>query len=405
MIIKRKIFIAGSGSALNDQGVKEFFDQLALLTDRVCSAQNGQKLQALLYKISHDQDNNRVSHIKVVNGSLKVREELEYEIDQKYITEKITELRIYNGQDYHNVNQVKAGEIAGVLGLSKVGAGTAFGELDSLKSDQHQTALKSKVIYDKEVNTRSLLKSFKILDAEDPSLEVGWNSKTEEIQINVIGTIQLEILKSLIKERFNFENRASTDDLNRGLQNLVKQHILEREHRGILTGSPLTDLKIILLTGKSHNKHTSGGDFKEATYRALRQGLEKSKNILLEPFYEFKIKINLDYLGRVISDIEKAKGSFEPPDVSGEQAVIRGQAPAATFMDYPLELRAFTGGKGIINFKFGGYDLCHNSEQIIKESNYNKNKDGEYSSSSIFCSRGKGYTVPWDQAESKMHCL
>lgn len=269
-----------------------------------------------------------------------------------------------------------------------------------------------------------------------------------------MGTIQLEILKSLIKQRFDFEidfaqpdiiyketindqvfgyghfeplkhyaevhlkiesaprnrgiifeNQASTDDLSRGLQNLVKQHILEKDHRGILTGSLLTDLKITLLTGRAHKKHTSGGDFKEATYRALRQGLEKAENILLEPFYNFKIKVSLDHLGRVISDIEKAKGNFDTPELNQEQTVIKVKAPAANFMDYPVELRAFTGGKGSISLKFDGYDHCHNSNKIIKASNYDKNKDSEYSSSSIFCAKGKGYTVAWNQAESKMHLL
>lgn len=454
MIKKRKIFIAGAGSALNDQGVKEFFDQLAILTDSFYGKEKDQQLQALLYKVSHDRDHNRVSHIKVLAGSLKVREELEYQKNDKSVKEKITELRIYNGSEYHNVEQAAAGEIAGVLGLSEAQAGTAFGQLDSLKAKKYQTALKSKVIYAEEINTRKLLEAFKILDAEDPSLNVSWNSKAEEIQVNVMGTIQLEILKSLVKERFDFkidfaqpdiiyketinnkvfgyghfeplkhyaevhlkieaaprnsgiifENKASKDDLSRGLQNLVRQHILEKDHRGILTGSPLTDLKITLVTGRAHNKHTSGGDFKEATYRALRQGLEKAENILLEPFYNFKIKVKLDHLGKVISDIEKAKGSFVTPEINQDQAVIKGKAPAATFMNYPVELRAFTGGKGIINLKFGGYDHCHNSQEIIKASDYDKNKDSVYSSSSIFCAKGKGYTLNWEQAESEMHLL
>ncbi|MFW6294968.1 MAG: GTP-binding protein [Halanaerobium sp.] len=451
MIQKRKIFTAAAGSALNDQGVKEFLELISLLTDSPFKMKNEQQLQALLYKISHDQNNNRISHIKVISGSLKVRDELEYQKEDKNIKEKITELRLYSGQEFRNVDQVEAGEIAGVLGLSEAKAGTAFGQLASLKSKKYQTALKSKVIYAENINTRKLLEAFNILDAEDPSLNINWDSTAKEIQFNVMGAVQLEILKSLIKERFNyeidfaqpdiiyketiknqvigyghfeplkhyaevhlkieaaprncgiiFENQASTDDLSRGLQNLVKQHILESEHRGILTGSPLTDLKITFLTGKDHNKHTSGGDFKEATYRALRQGLEKAENILLEPFYNFKIKINLDYLGRVMSDIEKAKGSFKTPEIKEEQALIKGKAPASTFMDYPVELRAFTGGKGIINLKFGGYDLCHNSQQIIEASNYDKNNDPEYSSSSIFCAKGKGYTLSWEEAEIKM---
>ncbi|MGP3777697.1 GTP-binding protein [Halanaerobium saccharolyticum] len=454
MIKKREIFTAASGSALNDQGVKEFLRELSVLTASFYQDQDKNDFKALLYKISHDQNQNRISHLKILSGSLKVRAELEYQKQGETLKEKITELRLYNGQEYQTVDQVKAGQIAGVLGLSEAPAGTTFGGLESLASYQQQTALKSKVIYGEEINTRKLLQAFKILEAEDPSLNVNWDSKAKEIQINVMGTIQLEILQSLLRERFNYKvdfaqpdiiyketirgqvrgyghfeplkhyaevhlkieaaprnsgivfcNQASTDDLSRGLQNLVGQHLLEKEHRGILTGSPLTDLKITLLTGRAHNKHTSGGDFKEATLRALRQGLEKADNQLLEPFYSFKIKVELDHLGRVISDIEKAKGSFESPEIKEDKAIIRGQAPVATFMDYPVELRTFTGGRGIINLKFSGYDSCHNSEQIIKSSSYDKDKDPEYSSASVFCAKGKGYTVAWEQAESEMHLL
>ncbi|MFW6295484.1 MAG: GTP-binding protein [Halanaerobium sp.] len=453
MIRERRIFIAASGSALNDYGVQEFFELLARLTDSFYQKEE-QKLKALLYKISHDQNNNRVSHIKVLKGSLKVRKALQYQINEQQLKEKITELRLYNGREYQTVDQVKAGEIAAVLGLSEARAGTVFGEADNLKSYQEEAALKSKVIYPEEINTRKLLEAFKILDAEDPSLNVSWDSKSQEIQVNVMGTVQLEILRSLVKTRFDYEinfaqpeiiykesitdrvkgyghfeplkhyaevhleieaaprnsgiifkNQASTDDLSRGLQNLVKQHILESEHRGILTGSPLTDLKITLLTGKAHNKHTSGGDFKEATYRALRQGLEKAENIILEPVYKFKIKVPIDNLGRVISDIEKADGNFDPPEISAEQAVIRGQAPAVTFMNYPVELRTFTGGKGLINLQFGGYEICHNSQEIIESSDYDKDKDPEYPSSSVFCAKGKGYKLNWEEAESEMHLL
>ncbi|MFW6035838.1 MAG: elongation factor G, partial [Halothermotrichaceae bacterium] len=184
----------------------------------------------------------------------------------------------------------------------------------------------------------------------------------------------------------------------------VKQHIFEKEHKGLLTGSHLTDLKISLLTGRAHNKHTSGGDFREATYRALRQGLEKADKVLLEPFYEFKIKVDLDDMGKVLSDIEKASGSFDPPETTGRKVIVRGRAPVVNFMNYPTELAAYTGGKGMINLVFGGYDICHNPDEIIKKFNYDKDADPEYSSSSIFCAKGKGYVVDWYEAEEKMHC-
>ena len=168
---------------------------------------------------------------------------------------------------------------------------------------------------------------------------------------------------------------------------------------------PITDLKITLITGRSHNKHTSGGDFREATYRALRQGLEKGKNILLEPFYEFKIKIDLNHMGRVLSDIQKAYGDFDPPKTIGDKTIITGKAPVSTFMNYSTELIAFTGGRGTISLIFGGYHPCHNEDEVIETLGYDKNADPEYSSTSIFCSKGQSYLVPWDKAEEEMHCL
>ena len=313
--------------------------------------------------------------------------------------------------------------------------------------------LMSKVIFDKSYNIKEVLKYFKILEAEDPSLNVIWNEAHKEIQVHIMGKIQLEVLREVVSDRFNlevdfgpceimyketiknkvfgyghfeplkhysevhlkiepqlrgtgiiFENKCHADNLTTGHQNLIKTHIFERKHNGLLTGSEITDLKITLLTGRAHNKHTEGGDFREATFRAIRQGLEKAENILLEPFYKFKIDVELDYLGRVLSDIQKLNGSFETPETNINKVKIVGRGPVSTFMDYSLELVAFTKGKGNINLIFDGYDVCHNTEEIINKREYNKNADIEYSSSSIFCSKGQGFVVPWNEVEKYMHC-
>ena len=450
MIKDNQIYLAASGSALHNEGVIEFFDNFHHLT---ATNYNDDNFKARIYKISHDENENKISFMKILGGSIQVRDELSYSINGTEVTEKITQIRVYNGKEYQTVKSAEAGQIVGVLGLSKSKAGLALGDIEEGPSYNLVPTLRAKVICDAQTNIKEVLRAFNILNEEDPSLQVNWEKEAQEIQIHVMGPIQLEVLKRVVQDRFDltidfeepsiiyketirdqvfgyghfeplrhyaevhlkiesgergsgivFENLCSTDDLSSGRQNLVKHHIFEKEHNGLLTGSALTDLKISLITGKAHNKHTSGGDFREATYRALRQGLEKADNILLEPYYDFKIKVDLDNMGRVLSDIEKASGSFEEPEVIEDKAVIRGRAPVATLMNYPTELAAFTGGKGMITLVFGGYDICHNQSDVIEQSNYDKDTDEEYSSSSVFCSKGQGYRVPWDEAKAEMHC-
>ena len=284
--------------------------------------------------------------------------------------------------------------------------------------------LKSKVIFEPTVPIKEALRYFKILDAEDPSLHVTWEETLQEIHIHVMGLIQLEVLEQLVKERFSlnvsfenpeilyketietqvvgyghfeplghyaevhltlepgernsgiiFENRCHADDLTIGHQNVIRQHLFESEHHGLLTGSPVTDIKVTLLTGRAHNKHTSGGDFREATYRALRQGLEKAANILLEPYYQYKIKVDLNQMGRVLSDIQQAHGLIDPPKTDGDKAILTGMVPVATFMNYSSQLASLTQGKGTINLTFAGYDRCHNEKEVIKRIGYDKNAD------------------------------
>lgn len=390
--------------------------------------------------------------MKAVSGSLQIRDELEYHTGSEVVTEKVTGIRWVNGSRLSSVDKVKAGELFAVTGITAAGAGDGVGALSGKTVYELVPALKSKVEFDSDIHPKDMLRCFRLLDAEDPSLSVQWEEQVQEIHIHVMGVIQLEVLQRIVLERFGyqvafgppeilyketiaegtvgcghfeplkhyaevhlklepgprgsgivFRNACHPDVLPVNYQHLVEQHIGERDHRGLLTGSPLTDIQVTLLKGRAHNKHTHGGDFREATYRALRQGLEKTNNILLEPYYQFKIKVDTAFVGRLMSDLTRAKASFEPPETLGDQVVVVGSAPVATMMNYSVELAAFTHGKGMISLQFGGYDRCHNEEEVIARKGYNKDADPEYSSSSIFCAKGHGYSVPWDEADAHMH--
>lgn len=450
LIKENKIFPCLSGSALQDEGIENFLNIFNELT--ITNYNEVRDFSGRVYKIKYDYNGTRLTFIKALSGSLKVRDEVSYGKDDEII-EKVSSIRIYNGNRFSTVDKVVAGDVFAVTGLTMAEAGSGIGELkDSIDFNMVPT-LMSKVIYDSSYNVKDILRYFRILESEDPALNVNWNEALQEIQVSIMGKIQLEVLKEMVDERFNlkidfgpceimyketigdvtygyghfeplkhyaevhlklepnnrgegitFENKCHADDLTTGHQNLIKTHIFERDHHGLLTGSPITDIKFILLTGRAHNKHTEGGDFREATFRAIRQGLEKIENMLLEPYYKFKIDVDLEYMGRVISDIQRLKGSFNPPDNKLNKVTITGRGPVSTFMDYSAEILTFTKGKGSINLIFDGYDVCHNSEEVIERLGYNKNADIEYSSSSVFCSKGQGFVVPWDKVEEYMHC-
>ncbi|PIH05428.1 GTP-binding protein [Clostridium combesii] len=447
-----KIFPCFSGSALQDIGIEDFLESIHILAYTEYNEE--EKFSGRVYKIRHDEQNNRLTYIKALSGSLKVKDEIALPNIENDFSEKVNEIRIYNGDKYINVDKAEAGQIFAVTGLNSANVGDGIGTLKDKATYNMVPTLKSKVIFDETLNVKDVLRYFKVLESEDPSLNIIWNERFQEIQVYIMGIIQLEVLKNLMEDRFHisidfgpceilyketildtiigyghfeplghysevhlklepaernsgitFENLCHTDDLTVGNQNLVKTHIFERDHHGILTGSPITDIKITLLTGRAHNKHTSGGDFREATFRALRQGLEKAKNVLLEPYYSFKMEVPLDCMGRVLSDIQKLKGSFNPPETIDNKAIIKGRGPVATFMNYSVEFISFTKGKGKFNFLFDGYDICHNEKEIIEKIAYDKNVDIEYTSTSIFCSKGQAFLVKYDEAEGYMHCL
>lgn len=452
MIQECTLFPCLSGSALQDIGIEDFIEKLNNLT--TTNYKKEEELSGRVYKIRYEDAGTRMTFIKVISGTLKVRDEVVYGDMDNRITEKITQIRKYNGNQYEVVQQVSAGELCAIIGLSQATTGDGVGKLSAKKmSFDMIPTLRSKVVFESQVNAKEALKYFMILDSEDPSLKVSWEEKLQQIHIHVMGTIQLEVLKQVVLERFgllvNFEkpeiiyketiestvvgyghfeplkhyaevhlkiepaprnsgiqfrSTCHTDHLSLGLQNLVKQHIYERDHHGLLTGSGLTDVKITLLTGRAHNRHTHGGDFREATFRAIRQGLEKAKNRLLEPYYQFNIKVEIEQMGRVMTDIQTAHGTFEPPMTDGDKAIITGKVPVSTFMDYTTTLASYTKGKGSISLDFAGYDICHNESAIIEKIGYDKESDPMYTSASVFCSKGAGYSVKWDEAEKMMHC-
>lgn len=447
LIKKNEIFPCMSGAALQDEGIEEFLEVFDMLS--YTNYDKNETFSGIIYKIRHDNSRNKITYIKALSGSLRVKEELQ--IEDKI--EKVNELRVYNGNKFETVNEVFAGQIFGVTGFLSSKVGFGVGKLQEKANYDLVPTLKSKVLFNEKLNPKDVLNYFKTLEEEDPALNVVWHEKLKEIEVHIMGKIQLEVLKEVVKERFNvdvdfgsceilyketiaketigcghfeplrhyaevhlrlepgerntgivFSSECSLENLEINYQRLVQTHIFEREHRGILTGSAITDLKITLINGRSHIKHTSGGDFREATYRALRQGIESTENILLEPYYKFKIDADIDYMGRILSDIQKLNGSFEPPKIFGNKITVVGRGPVATFMNYAMEITEITNGKGHISFKFDGYDVCHNSEAVINEIGYNKNSDMEYTSTSVFCSKGQSYLVPGDKAKEYMHC-
>ena len=457
-IKKCEIYPILRGSALHDIGILEFLEKLDLLT--YTEYKNDEDFIGKVYKVKYDENRNRITYVKAIRGKMKVKDEISYIVGDDIHTEKINSIRIYNSNKFESINEVEAGQVFGVEGLSEANTGAVlyknfssnFYE-DDCELDMVPT-LTSKVIFDKSLKVKEFFSIIQFLQNEEPSLNIVWNENLKEIQVNIMGKIQLEVLKEILKSRFGlnidfgkseilyketvkertigyghfeplghyaevhlciepgvrnsgikFKSIAHTDNLTQGHQNLVKTHIFEKEHSGILCGYPVTDIEVTLINGRAHNKHTSGGDFRQATLRALRQGLEQVENEILEPFYKFKIEIGYKYIGRVISDIQKMNGEFDNPIINEDICIIEGRGPVATLMDYPLEIISFSKGSGSIVFIFDGYDVCHNKSEVIFNKGYDKDSDIEYTSNSIFCLKGESYTIKGKDAKEFMHCL
>lgn len=449
LIVERKIFPCFFGSALRLTGIDEFMQGLYTYTLR---PEYSNEFGARVYKITREADGTRLTHIKVTGGTLRVKTELTGDTDGREWREKINQIRLYSGDKYETVNEACAGMVCALTGLNYTYCGEGFGYEYSDNQSYLEPVLTYKINLPDSISETQMLPKLRMLEEEDPKLSIVWDEELKEIQAKIMGEVQLEILKSVIKERFgvditfgagnivyketienvvegvgHFEplrhyaevhlilepaprgsgvhvyTDCSEDILDKNWQRLIVTHIEEREHRGVLTGSPVTDINIILVTGRAHIKHTEGGDFRQATYRAIRQGLKMAHSRLLEPYYEFRLEVPEVNIGRAMMDIEKMHGKFEMPVTSDGVAVITGSAPVSLMHDYQNEVIAYSKGHGRLNLTLKGYDLCHNEDEVIAKYNYDSESDIANPTGSVFCAHGSGYLVPWNEVYSYMH--
>lgn len=443
MITERKIFPCFFGSALKLQGVEEFLNDFEYYTKE---KEYPESFGARVFKITRDESGNRLTHLKVTGQGMKVKTVI---TDSD---EKINQIRIYSGEKYETVNELKAGRICAVTGLSDTYPGQCLGIEQGGYEPVLEPVLTYQMILPKQTSATVILPKLRQLEEEEPELHIIWNEELQEIQVQIMGEVQIEILKSLIKERFDvdvefgqgnivyketiantvegvghfeplrhyaevhlileplergsgvvIDTQCSEDVLDKNWQRLILTHLLEKEHRGVLIGAPITDIKITLAAGRAHQKHTEGGDFRQATYRAVRQGLRMAESILLEPYYKFRLEIPQQMVGRAMTDIEKMHGTFETPDTSKEMAVLQGVAPVSTMQGYPKEVLAYSKGMGRLFTTLNGYDICHNADEIMEQSGYDPDHDLENPCGSVFCSHGAGYNVAWDEVPEHMH--
>ncbi len=441
LILSRKVFPCFFGSALKLQGIKEFIAGIkSYAKQKEALAEFGGKI----YKISRDSQGNRLTFLKLTAGTLKVKAAIG--------DEKINQLRKYSGEKFEAVNEVEAGDICAVTGLNETYPGQGLG----IERDSQLPILQPVLTYKLELpegyDAGKMLTNLRQLEEEDPQLHVIWNESLLEIQVRMMGEVQIEILKSLIEERFgvavefhsgsiiyaetisdtvegvghfeplrhyaevhlvlepaqpgsglHFEADCSEELLARNWQRLILTHLEEKEHRGVLARYPITDMKITLRAGRAHQKHTEGGDFRQATYRAVRQGLMQAKSVLLEPYYEFQLEVPEKMLGRALADIEKMYGTCTQPEQEGGIAILKGRAPVATMQSYHSEVLAYTKGFGRLSCVFGGYAPCHNAAEVIEKVAYDPNRDMENLASSVFCAHGAGFVVEWNKVKEYMH--
>ena len=476
MIGSRKVYPCYFGSALKMEGVQEFMDGMTGYIEKnqqqktdPASGESDTKgkntgiFGAKAYKISRDAAGNRLTHLKVTSGRLKVKDILKGDMRKNGHSdetegadhnweEKVNQIRIYSGEKYEMVQEAKSGMVCAVTGLNYTYPGEGLGiECDS-EAPALEPVLSYKIELPEGCDVHKMLGNLRILEEEDPMLKIVWNEELGEIHAKLMGAVQIEILKSLIKDRFgvdvefdtgnivyketiqntvegvgHFEplrhyaevhlkmepeergsgivigTDCSEDMLDKNWQRLILTHLLEKEHRGVLTGSVITDMKITLTAGRAHLKHTEGGDFRQATYRAVRQGLMQAESILLEPYYDFQLEIPSGMIGRALTDIQRMNGETGTPQTEGEMTTIEGYAPVRGMRDYQMEVNSYTRGQGHLTCTFRGYEPCRNAEAVIEEIAYDPERDIENPTGSVFCSHGAGFNVPWNQVPEYMH--
>lgn len=442
-VADRQVFPCYFGSALHSQGVEELLDGLDLyIKDKTYPAEFGAKV----YKITRDNQGNRLTYLKVTGGRLKVKDVVEG------LNEKINQIRIYSGEKFEAVQEVEAGRVCAVTGLENTRPGQGIGAEEESDLPVLEPVLTYQILLPDDCDVHKMLLNLKILEEEEPELHIVWEEQTSEIHVQLMGDVQIEILQRMIKERFGvlvefgegsivyketitapvegvghfeplrhyaevhlrlepgergsgmqFAAECSEDILDRNWQRLVLTHLEEKEHKGVLTGSPITDMKITLTSGRAHQKHTEGGDFRQATYRAVRQGLKKADSILLEPYYEFRMELPSENVGRAMTDIQNMSGKFGTPMIEEETTVLTGSAPVSLMRGYQKEFTAYTGGRGRMAVSLKGYDICHNQEEVLAESTYDSEADLANPTGSVFCAHGAGFVVDWDEVEEYMH--
>lgn len=454
LIAKRKVFPCYFGSALKIQGVEEFLKGIETFTKKCAYPE---EFGARVFKIARDAQGNRLTYLKITGGSLKVKMLLSNEKEagegkEELWEEKAEQIRIYSGNSFEAVKEAKAGSVCAVAGLSHTYCGQGLGIEAHTFLPVLEPVLTYKIELPEDCNVHSMLIKLKELEEEEPQLHIVWDERLQEIHAQVMGEVQIEILKRMIWERYQTEVEfgsgkivyketiedcvegvghfeplrhyaevhlklepaergtglhffadCSEDLLDRNWQRLVMTHLEERMHKGVLTGSEITDMKVTLVSGRAHLKHTEGGDFRQATYRALRQGLKKAKSVLLEPVYEFRLELPADKVGRAMADIQKMYGEFQLSDSEGEYSVVTGFAPVSLMRDYQKEVMAYTSGHGRLFCTLKGYMPCHNADEVIEEMNYDSESDLENPTGSVFCAHGAGFIVPWYEVEDYMH--
>lgn len=474
MIGNRKVYPCYFGSALKMEGVQEFMDGMTAYVEKNeqinSTDTNTSNFGAKVFKISRDPAGSRLTYLKVTSGTLKVKDTLtgiagkqqskkesDFAQDRSETVmnnweEKVNQIRIYSGEKYEMVQEAKSGMVCAVTGLNYTYPGEGLGiECDS-EAPALEPVLSYKIELPEGCDVHKMLGNLRILEEEDPMLKIVWNEELGEIHAKLMGAVQIEILKSLIKDRFgvdvefdtgnivyketiqntvegvgHFEplrhyaevhlkmepeergsgivigTDCSEDMLDKNWQRLILTHLLEKEHRGVLTGSVITDMKITLTAGRAHLKHTEGGDFRQATYRAVRQGLMQAESILLEPYYDFQLEIPSGMIGRALTDIQRMNGETGTPQTEGEMTTIEGYAPVTGMRDYQMEVNSYTRGQGHLTCTFRGYEPCRNAEAVIEEIGYDPERDIENPTGSVFCSHGAGFNVPWNQVPEYMH--
>ena len=450
LIEKRKVFPVCFGSALKLQGVDEFLD---ILNRYAPEKSYGPDFAARVYKISRDPQGNRLTWMKITGGSLKVRSMLTYRnTDGEDCTEKCIQLRSYSGAQFTQVEEAAAGTIVAVQGLSSTFAGQTLGAEKSDFDSSIEPVMSYRIVLPPEKDPLPVLPKLRQLEEEEPQRRLQWDERLKQIRVYLMGKVQLEILQSLIAERFgikvtfdagrisyketirttvegvghfeplrhyaevhlllepgepgsgiHIDTRCSTDVLDWQYQKLIISHISEKQHLGVLTGSPITDMKITLMAGRAHLKHTEGGDFRQATYRAVRQGLMQASSVLLEPWYDFTLTVPTPMIGRAITDIRAMSGEFDSPEAVGTNSTLRGTVPVAEVGDYAADVAAYTHGTGVFQTRLLGYRPCHNEEAVVAALGYDPEADLDNTPDSVFCAHGAGFNVKWNEVPEYMH--